>query len=462
MFGKSTIYGKFISEEPDFDEFVLSTPDSLSGKYTVTEHGKTVALFFLGSGTSLRIFGQETGLKLDSRTAYLHGVSVTEGQDAVWGFLLKRIGNMLLDKGIDKLLICVRDEDAMLEGLGFCKLAEFGSAVPGLPALRFNEPQVPLLSSMKSSFRSTFPQVASALYSLSPKRGISFSIMSGFVAGKQAKVLFAGYEHTTLLYSSSIFDNPHPTSIRFDTIDKGGLPSLISSTSPDLVVRSMPKHEAGGDMLLLPTFVRSLIPITGSLQDYVKKLNKTTRRTIRNLDLKGFHSVPTEDYLDLLLFFRLMHLPMLSERHKNHAVMSSWADVRRAFSKGFLLLVKEGNSPIAATLMERCGKRLYGKYLGILGGDFRHTREGANHAGAFHSIRYAFENGYEVLDLGHSAPFRSDGLYGFKSKWCPKVVQGSDRGSVLGISFRDEGMKERFIRQKGPITIEDVKEEFID
>jgi hypothetical protein len=121
---------------------------------------------------------------------------------------------------------------------------------------------------------------------------------------------------------------------------------------------------------------------------------------------------------------------------------------------------EEAGSPVAATLMMPCGRRLYGKYLGILEGEFRHTKEGANYAGAFHSIVHAFENGYDVLDLGHSAPFRSNGVFIFKSKWRPKLTRGSDNENVLSIRFKDAAMKERFIKLKGPITLDDVKEEF--
>lgn len=160
------------------------------------------------------------------------------------------------------------------------------------------------------------------------------------------------------------------------------------------------------------------IPLPG-WQAVVGALSSTKRNQVNRLErsLDGLSYRISRRDEDLHRFYECMFKPLVTRRFGDNATIESLTAMRRIFRRGFLLMVEKDSQDIGGVLLCPEQKTLYLRRVGVLHGDQALTESGLQVAQYYFSLKYALENGFEMLDAMMSAPFLTDGVYRSKASW---------------------------------------------
>jgi hypothetical protein len=123
-------------------------------------------------------------------------------------------------------------------------------------------------------------------------------------------------------------------------------------------------------------------------------------------------------------FHYRMYLPYIKERHGPRALIASYEDQwRRWFVRGGLIVVTQNNTRVAGGLSYMRHKTCFGIETGVLDSNPDLLKQGIKISCDWFTINWAHQQGAQVLDMGGSRPWRSDGVFFYKSHWGAKVVR---------------------------------------
>jgi hypothetical protein len=129
-------------------------------------------------------------------------------------------------------------------------------------------------------------------------------------------------------------------------------------------------------------------------------------------------------------FYDTMYVPHTRRQFGPAASVASRADVLKSLRGGALLQIRKEGEVIAASVLCKAGDTLKSLYTGFALPDLRKL-DGATAALYYHSLSYAFENGFKALDYCGSRPLLNDGVFETKRRWGAVVYDDWSFESLL-------------------------------
>jgi len=162
-------------------------------------------------------------------------------------------------------------------------------------------------------------------------------------------------------------------------------------------------------------WVRQVLDISGPWEEIKKGFHKNAKEVNRTIRKYGYSHKISHDLNDLDTFYRQMYLPSIT-KFGDGARIIKYEWMKSFFSKGFLLIIMDGNNAISACLCSERDSTLSLRILGVLNGDEAYIKRGAQSAIYHFAISYAKENGFKEVDFELSRS-SLDGVYWYKSRW---------------------------------------------
>jgi hypothetical protein len=163
--------------------------------------------------------------------------------------------------------------------------------------------------------------------------------------------------------------------------------------------------------------VRQVIDLTGTREEIRRNFHKTKRQISNSILSKGRLACRiSRDPEDFRRFYREMFVPLIRKRYGGEGI-EPYEDMERHLRDGFLLLVSHEGETVSGALCVVKGKTLVFRRTGVLGGDEKHIKAGAQNALYLFMISHAKELGLEALDTMNSVALLNDGVYKAKREW---------------------------------------------
>jgi sulfur relay (sulfurtransferase) DsrF/TusC family protein len=179
--------------------------------------------------------------------------------------------------------------------------------------------------------------------------------------------------------------------------------------------------------------VGQTIDLSRSIDEIKKNFHKTKRQISNSIISKSKLTYRiSNDLKDFDHFYHDMFTPHIRKKHGG-LLIEPYEDMKAFFQKGFILLVSYEGETVSGALCIIKGKTLVFRRTGVLNGDEKYIKLGAQNALYLFLIMYAKEMGLDHLDTMKSVSFLNDGVYQAKREWGATVYV--DDESKLWIYF---------------------------
>lgn len=191
-------------------------------------------------------------------------------------------------------------------------------------------------------------------------------------------------------------------------------------------------------------FVRQVIDVLPTWEEVKVRLHRTPRGTGRLIRKYGLSYRISNDQREFDFFYHHMYRPHIEKQYESMAFIDSYEEMKEFFTKGFLLLVEEGNQPIAGSLCLLDENVLTYRRMGLLEGDEAYIKKGGQMAVFYFSLHLAIERKLDKFDLMKSKAFLNDGVYLHKRGWGATVLP--DHESESWVYFFNLGPSEKIAK----------------
>jgi hypothetical protein len=235
------------------------------------------------------------------------------------------------------------------------------------------------------------------------------------------------------------------------------IPLFAEKATEDLVIVEMnwafSSYLLGNRFFLLPQ-INFTLDITNSLEEITNRMTTSKIRRIKRLLGEGYSCEITKDPAKLQSFYYEMYLPHMLAKHGKAAKPVSFAECKRLFLKGDLLLVKKDQECVAGIILVPNGKELYQPLIAVKDLDKQFTL--GSYAAAYYTIVFGKQKGYVKVDFGDAPPFLQDGLFQFKREWGMRIrpAVGEDT-PVFGAIFPNMSEAAKDFLSANPFVILD-------
>ena len=176
-----------------------------------------------------------------------------------------------------------------------------------------------------------------------------------------------------------------------------------------------------------PRDVKQVVKITGSWEGVRKQFHRRKRQIANQLELsQEFTCRISNDPKDFELFYHRMFVPHIKIQFGSYADIDSYEEMRKSFESGFLLLLMSEGRAVVGYLCSIQDGVMSHRRTGVLEGDERYIRSGAQTALSYFQIRLACERGLRAVNLMMSNPFLNDGVYRSKREWGAEVSAATE------------------------------------
>jgi hypothetical protein len=162
--------------------------------------------------------------------------------------------------------------------------------------------------------------------------------------------------------------------------------------------------------------------------------SKSLKSDLNRIKKGGYRISISHDMQDFEAFYRTMYLPSIQKRYRNNAIVKPRRRLKKDFSSGFLMLLFDGDLPAAGAIVSVGKDVVRETTIGIAGGSEETLRGGASGILDYHIHAWAADHGKTVMNVGHTRPYPSDGVYFNKRKWLMRIVP--DRDGVANFAVR--------------------------
>lgn len=132
----------------------------------------------------------------------------------------------------------------------------------------------------------------------------------------------------------------------------------------------------------------------------------------------GFQCTVSHEREDLETFYHEYYVPHVRQRHGEFAAIRSFAQLKRAIGRGFLVQVRQGGSWVSGLVVSLAdSKRVHLVAAGLHPSRLPGWQDGALSAADYFVLCWAKENGLRTVDFGGSRPHLSDGVFRHKVLW---------------------------------------------
>ncbi|MBN1878171.1 MAG: GNAT family N-acetyltransferase [Anaerolineae bacterium] len=250
--------------------------------------------------------------------------------------------------------------------------------------------------------------------------------LKGHGKGGPLTVNFAvnGADTDLKLYLADILFVEKPVEAKVGNIPFWRLKRLTDTSSSDLtfigaskqLVRRLPARNS----IILPRIVKQTLDVQGRWEDVLQRFPKTIRKNELRLVRKyGYEYEVSNQDEDFEIFFHEMYLPSMRTRHGNQAALTPFANAYRRFKQGILFLVKREGTYVAGGLCyaKREPGVVHFLLTGVIQGDQKLLREGAQSAVYYAVTHWSNKHGYKVVDFQGTVPYLEKGILQHKRKW---------------------------------------------
>ena len=253
-----------------------------------------------------------------------------------------------------------------------------------------------------------------------------------------------------------------PTIVKRWTIYVPSIKKIVRSPSHgiDMCVAVLPLswEEKLGRLCDFKTqeWVRQSLPLSSSADVTNERLDRKLRETGRRIKKEGFDCRISTDLDDFDSFYYDMYMPTAQKQFGDLANIEPYEELKSTFlnDRGILIFVTENGSPVAGSLRLFQDKALVGYRLGVLHGDQDYIKRGAESAIHYFTIRFAFENSRDLVDMLGSRPFLEDGVYRHKREWGAEVSHYGALKTWVFFFILDHGDKTSRLFEMNPLIIE--------
>jgi hypothetical protein len=461
------VYARFFSGEPAPCGYsitpIRTDKETGHGLFELRSGEAALARFWIGHGGACNYKG--TAHPLPEGTGYVYGFSECHGGSVAGppklpdAELLRALAGCLQElpassgaESVGKVILCnpaaLPPECASAAGL--CLVATYSSLRPGLacaPVVR----RAAVAENLAILVRTRASLLAAAAARALSASSLRRYLIEGRLGGRRTRIAFNGPKVLAQYYRGVIFGVKSST-VRLLAPWQGGAsaPADIEATWLARGVAPPP------GCTVLPAWVEATLDTPESIAAFERSLPETAASDLRKMRRSGLVPVMSTQFIDFLLFYHSMYLPMLRSRYCENSLYQEFQELAGLFRDGSMLFMAQGRRFVAGMLFVRNGDTLKMKVLGTAAGSYSHTRDGANAALVFHAIEYACQNGLRAVEFGYSSPFGSDGTLKFKMKWGAKPVTGANP-DLLCLRFRDEETKAGFFAALQPLPLETIR-----
>lgn len=188
----------------------------------------------------------------------------------------------------------------------------------------------------------------------------------------------------------------------------------------------------GGDYLEIPDWVDMYVPLHGTWEDVEKRFRQTTRRNDLRLMRRNNYTFEARTDDDTITgFYDDYYLPFINHRHAGEVIVSSRKLVERRARQGAILRVNREDGPVAASVVYPQDGVLHSLWTGVPAHFVENPPEASISALNYFCLKYAYDNGYKVVDLMGTRAFPTDGIFQFKRRWGAIADDSFSPSSIL-------------------------------
>jgi hypothetical protein len=153
---------------------------------------------------------------------------------------------------------------------------------------------------------------------------------------------------------------------------------------------------------------------------------KSLKSELKKIQTSSFKSAITTDYNDYLKFYEKMYLPYHKNRFGESSIIKSRKRLFKDFKSGFLFSLLKEQMPIAGAIVKVEKEKIIETTIGILDGDETIMRMGVSGVIDYLLLDWAAKNNKRFMNVGHTRPFPSDGVFFNKRKWLMSILADND------------------------------------
>lgn len=196
---------------------------------------------------------------------------------------------------------------------------------------------------------------------------------------------------------------------------------LIFLESPPLLSSLFRKRGC----LIMPQWVGTRLEMTGQGESFLKASgSKSLREDLRRIRKQKYRYRVSRNQEDFDFYYHRMHIPYISHRFDDLALLTRYKVMERLWKKGFLVLVSEEGreKEVSGGLCFIRDDTFYLRTIGVLDGREEFVSQMALAAVEYFALRMAVEAGCLFFDFGLSRPFLRDGVLVYKKKWGGRLI----------------------------------------
>lgn len=263
--------------------------------------------------------------------------------------------------------------------------------------------------------------------------------VEGNYDGNPLRIMVAE-DGTTLDYITKLAFPEGAKVTKIKTINALNGPKL-ADISADIVVvganRLQTEQYIENGFRIIPKWLHLSLPVCEDPYARLSAFGRTTRsyfnRKIHKLEAAGFEC-EVVDSSWFQKFYHEMYKPYSISRFNEEACIYKPSILKKFLDKGFLIIARKANEPVAGVMVYQEGDILHIPFGGITGGDVELVKEGAMFALHFFIAKKALSWGCNSIDFGRSRPFLSDGTLTYKTNWHMNIKPSSDVPTIFALA----------------------------
>jgi hypothetical protein len=161
----------------------------------------------------------------------------------------------------------------------------------------------------------------------------------------------------------------------------------------------------------VPPWLRANLDLSGSPDEILRRMSSANRARIKKFDAQGYTHEFSRSQADFDLFYDRMHVPHITGRFAERAIIGSRASQQALFDRGGLVLIRQHGQPVAGALKHTRGKTLISVCIGLHADHRDLARQNIFHALDWYSIEWARAAGLRSIDFGMTRSRLRDGVF---------------------------------------------------
>jgi len=191
----------------------------------------------------------------------------------------------------------------------------------------------------------------------------------------------------------------------------------------------------------VPGWVQQVVELPDDLDNLLGNHMKHNVRHAQKANFSWYFSQSKEDFDH---FYYKMYVPYIKDRYGSRALMASYTSQWQKFVRGGLIVITQNDTPVGGLVCYIRNKTCYAMDGGVLDGNPDFLKKGIYILFDWFSINWAHQRGVRVFDMGNTRPWRSNGVFDYKSRWRSKVVRTR---RIYGVWI--------FLAQNMPLTLQE-------